>query len=341
MKINKWNLLTIFTFIVCLLFIAGCGGKAPVADKKPTETKPSATAAQKQVYFATGTPGGVYQILGAGMAKIINEKNPGINLVATTPAQITQTPKILDSGDAMLGIGMACMMDRARKGEVEFRGQKYEKVVPIMGMYDNAMIYVTLKGSPINDFKQVSGKVFATTASNVVQIKALLSAAGEDPSKTKFRVMSYQQAAEALSDNNADVAVLTGYPKNGLVDSLSSTKGAQFLTIDQETRANFDKQNPLWKMMETPAGTYTGQTLPAVGPTYYTVLFANANADEKTIYNIVKTVIENNKEIGTIHPAGKDIKLETTKRYLENNIIDIKLLHPGAIKYFKEKGIIK
>ena len=68
MKINKWNLLTIFTFIVCLLFIAGCGGKAPVADKKPTETKPSATAAQKQVYFATGTPGGVYQILGANEA---------------------------------------------------------------------------------------------------------------------------------------------------------------------------------------------------------------------------------------------------------------------------------
>ncbi len=340
MKLNRKGLFVAAAFLVISVVTWGCGGSS--GKSTPDKQTPGPAGSQKkQVYFATGTPGGVYQILGAGMAKIINENVSGVSMVATTPAQITQTPKLLDSGEAMIGIGMACMMDRARKGEVEFKGQKYEKVVPIMGMYDNGMVYVVLKDSPLQDIKDVVGKIFATTASNVVQIKSLLQAAGEDPSKQNFRVMSYQQATESLSDGNADVAVLTGYPKNGQIDQLASTKGVRFLAIDPKTRANFDQAYPLWRMMETPAGTYSGQTAAAIGPTYYTVLFANANADEQTIYNIVKTIIEHNKEITAIHPAGKDITLETTKRYIQYKIIDVQRMHPGAVRYFKEKGVIR
>lgn len=334
------GLLLVIGLLIISLVTFGCGGsteKTPAAKQVPA----GANTQGKQTYFATGTPGGVYQILGAGMAKIINENVPGTNFVATTPAQATQTPKLVDSGDALLGIGMACMMDRARKGEVEFKGQHYEKVVPVMGMYDNGMVYVVPKDSPLQNIRDVVGKVFATTASNVVQIKALVKASGEDPSKVNFRVMSYQQGAEALSDGNVAVAVLTGYPKNGQVDQLASTKGIRFLTIDEQTRAAFDRDNPLWKIMQTPAGTYSGQTTAAFGPTYYTILYANANADEQLIYNVVKAIIEHNKEIAAIHPAGKDITPETTKRYIDNNIIDTKRMHPGAIRYFKEKGVIK
>ncbi|MCX5908715.1 MAG: hypothetical protein NTY64_16445 [Deltaproteobacteria bacterium] len=94
-------------------------------------------------------------------------------------------------------------------------------------------------------------------------------------------------------------------------------------------------------MGQTPANTYTGQTKPAWSPAYYTVLYGSADANPEMIYQIVKAILENTSEIAVIHPAGKYITVETTKRYIESKIIDPTRLHPGAARYFREKGIIK
>jgi uncharacterized protein len=299
-------------------------------------------AEKKLVRISSGSAGGVYQILGSGMAKIISEYSTNLDVTAITPANINQVPALMQSGQTVAGIGMADMMDRALKGTGEYKGKKFDKVLTLLGMYDNLMGYVALKNSSITKFKEIQGKrVAVPSASTKSQVEAVVKAAGLDPNKVTWRFMSYQEGAEALSDGNVDIGTFTSFPKSGLIDQMVSTKGINFLEIDEKTLQTFDRDNPLWKMGQTPANTYTGQTKGAWGPAYYTILYGSADADPEMIYQIVKAILDHNSDLAAIHPAGKYITPETTKRYIDNKVIDPAGLHPGAARYFKEKGIIK
>lgn len=330
--------LLILTMITSIM--TGCKKDGNTDVNVPKDNTPKK---KEQMYFATGTPGGVYQMLGTGMAKIINENIDGIELVATTPAQIAQAPAMIQNKEAMLGIGMACMFSRAVDGIDEFEGDPHTDLVQIMGMYDNVMSFVVLGNSPMNSINDINEKtVIGSTATNVILTKALIKEMGTvDPEKLDFRVMSYQQGAEALGDGSIDMVILTGYPKNGTLDSIATLKGAKLLEIDDDTRAKFDKTNVKWKMNMVPAGTYKGQDKDSWGPTIYTVLYGHRDLSEELVYNIIKTTIDNVEELTLIHPAGSGIVNETTSRYINDGIMEESEMHPGAVKYFKEIGAIK
>lgn len=332
---RKRFFITAFSVVTAMALLVGCGN----ADKKD-EKKAVTPSAKRQVYFATGTPGGVYQILGAGMAKVVNDKNIGIEMVATTPAQIAQAPTMIQSGNAAYAIGMACMFERAFNAEEEFKDKPHKKLTQVLAMYDNSQSYLALKNSPFNLVTDIVGKPFAATATNVILIKAVLSAGGVDPSNLPIKVMSYQQSAEALGDGVVASTTLTGFPKNGTLDSLATTKGVKLLNMTAEHRAAFDKKHPLWKTTFVPKGTYTGVDYDAWGPTIYTVMYTSSDASEADVYNVTKAIIENSAEIAKVHPAGKDMVLETTKRYIKDGLMKVDRMHPGAVKYFKEKGVI-
>ncbi|MCX5908714.1 MAG: hypothetical protein NTY64_16440 [Deltaproteobacteria bacterium] len=132
-------------------------------------------AEKKLVRISSGSAGGVYQILGSGMAKIISERAPDLDVTAITPANINQVPQLMQSGQTVAGIGMADMMDRALNGTGEYKGKKYDKVLPLFGMYDNLMAYVALKSSSITKFKEIQGKRAAVpSAATKSQVEAVV-----------------------------------------------------------------------------------------------------------------------------------------------------------------------
>jgi TRAP transporter TAXI family solute receptor len=301
-----------------------------------------ASAEKKLVRISSGTAGGNYQILGAGMAKVINEHVPALDVTAITPTNINQVPHLMQSGQTAAGIGMADMMDRAIHGTGEYKGKKFDKVLPLLGMVDYYNAFVALKNSSLTQFTQVYGKrMTVSSAATKSLAEAVVRAAGLDPLKVTWRFMSHQQGAEALADGNVDIGIFSTFPKSGLVDQMASTKGINFLEIEEKTRRTFDQDNPLWKMGQTPANTYINQPKPTWGPGYYTVFYGSADTNPETIYLMVKAILENYSEIAAIHPAAKYITIETTKRYIEAGIIDPTRIHPGAARYFKEKGVIK
>lgn len=333
---KKAMLLTGIMLTGTLLFV-GCG--ASKEQKTPQKDAPSG---KQQAYFTTGTPGGVFQLLGTGMAKIINEKVSGLEVVPTTPAQMQQTASMLETGKAKLGIGMLCMFERAYDGVEEYAGKPHTKLRQVVGMYDNVFAYVVMKGNnKINGIDDFPGKTMATTAANITSTMAVVKAAGYEPKTVKYRSMSYNQSMEALSDGTADLSMMTGFPKNGGLDSLASTRGIRLMGLNDTTRAKFDKDNPNSRCLPVPAGTYAGQDKEIWGPVVYSALYASIDMPEEQVYQITKAIIENNLEISKIHPAGKDITLGTTKRYLESNLMKPERMHPGAVRYFKEQGVIK
>jgi TRAP transporter TAXI family solute receptor len=341
MKKVKSVFVKVVLLILALLMISCSGQTTP--SETPQESQQQSPS-QKQVFFSSGTPGGVYQMLGAGMARIINEQTEGFELVAMNPAQMAQAPAMLQSGEVSLSIGMACMFERAYAGVDEFEnGPPMDQLVQVAGMYDNVYGITALAGSPLETIEDITEEtIIGSTATNYITAQALVNVVGKyDPNKIDYRTMSYAQAIEALGDGNTDMSILTAFPYNGNLDSLVVTKGVKFLTMPEDIRLKFDQMYPRWKTQILPANTYEGQTEDIYGPTIYTVLYARKDVPDEVIYNIIKACIENVDELALIHPSGQYFTNETTKRYLEEGIMELERMHPGAVKFFQDVGVIE
>lgn len=343
---KKWKKF-VCLFGAMAMLLSACGptsepGSANSKDPNPAASTPANVPGNRaQTLFGTGTPGGVYEILGTGMVNILNQHLTDVEMVAVSPAQVQQLPAMLQSGEASIGIGMACMFERAYNGEQEYTGAAQKDLVQLCGMYDNIFGIITLKGSSINSVEDINeSTVIASTATNNFVMHELVKAAGKiDPEKMDYRVMSYAQAAEALGDGNADVIILTAYPYNGTLDSVASTKGVKFLSMTEETRNHYNEANPRNLMQAVPANTYAGQTEEHWAPTVYTVLYANKNVADNVIYETISTLIDNVDELALSHPSGAGLTLETTQRYLTDGVMSLERMHPAAVKYFADNGV--
>ena len=95
------------------------------------------------------------------------------------------------------------------------------------------------------------------------------------------------------------------------------------------------KKQPYYAMVQLPANTYKGQTAPVDTLAVLAIWAAHAELSEQTAYEVTKALYENVDALGQVHPKGKEIGLKTA---LQSISIP---LHPGAEKYYREKGLIK
>ncbi|MGM8212917.1 TAXI family TRAP transporter solute-binding subunit [Virgibacillus sp. W0430] len=321
-----------FTLIIVLL-VSACGNDNSSSGEKSGETLSGA--------FATGSSGGAYNLIGGGMLKVINENSEKIHLNATTPPSVSQTPQSLEDGQAVLGLGMVDMMERAMAGEGEF-DTKLEKIQPVMALYDNVMSIVVLEDSELTNVNELKGlKVGVASESTKDATAALLEEAGISESDITWEYLPYTEMVEAMKDNNIDAGIYTAFPKSGLLEELASTRGIKILDIDKEATDSFNEKHPLWATTKIPKGTYPGVDEDKYFYSYYTVLYTHNDVSEDHIYEITKNLIENNSEVAAAHPGGESITLEKNAEYIERGIIDPDKLHPGAKKYFEENGVIE
>ena len=104
---KKWTKF-VCLFAAMAILLSACGpasepGPAESKDPNPAASTPANVPGNRtQTLFGTGTPGGVYEILGTGMVNILNQHLTDTEMVAVTPAQIQQLPAMLQSGEASI-----------------------------------------------------------------------------------------------------------------------------------------------------------------------------------------------------------------------------------------------
>jgi hypothetical protein len=320
-----------------VLLITACGEEDATAEESNGD---GGSDEQLSGALATGSSGGAYNVLGGGMLSVINENTENINLNATTPPSVSQTPRSLHDGEAVLGIGMMDMMQRAEEGVGEF-DEPLDNLVPVLGMYDNIMSLLVLEDSDVTNVNELEGLIVGVASESTKDATAaFVEASGIDESEIRWEYLPYPEMTEALKDGNIDAGVYTGYPRNSLLEELAGTHGFKFLSIDEDARNAFDEEYPLWASSVIPGGTYPGVDEDFYFFSYFTVLYTNNDVSEQHIYDITKALLENNDDIAQVHPAGEDMTLEKSEEYIERGIIDADKLHPGAKKYFEEQGIL-
>jgi TRAP transporter TAXI family solute receptor len=293
----------------------------------------------QNISIATGGTGGVYYPMGGGMAAVLSKHVPGMQATAEVTGGSVDNLKLIGSGKPYVALSMSDAAQDAFRGEDKFKGNKVA-VRTLMVLYPNRMHVVTIEGKGITKFADLKGKRVSTgspgSATEPMAFR-LIEAAGMDKDKDlKRERLGVAESVNALKDGKIDAFFWVGGLPTAAVSDLANTPGTKIRMIDHAelVPAMNKKYGNLYVQDSIPKDTYKGMEADNKQATVQNILVANESMDEKTAYNIVKTMFDKKADIVAVHKEAENFKLENQKK----DATPVPW-HPGAVKYFAEKGV--
>jgi len=290
--------------------------------------------------IATGGTGGVYYPLGGGMAAVLSKYVSGMQATAEVTGGSVANLQLIGTGKPYLAMTMVDAGIDALKGQDKFTG-KPVPVRTLMVMYPNRMHVVTIEGTGITKMADLKGKRVSTgsggSATEVMAFR-VIEAAGLDKDKDMKRErLGVAESTAALKDRKIDAYFWVGGLPTAAVSDLANSPGVKIKMVDHADLVGKmnQKYGQLYVQDRIPKETYKGMDADNRQATVMNLLVANQNMDEKTAYNIVKAVFEHRDELIRVHKEAENFKLENQKTAAAGGIP----WHPGALRYFKEKGV--
>lgn len=298
-----------------------------------------AAAAQPQrLSIATGGTGGVYYPLGGGLANVISKSLPGIEATAEVTSASVDNIKLVGAGKADVAFTLA---DTAADG---FNGVgKFKEKVPVRALavlYANKSQWVTVEGTGVQRIQDLKGRRISTGApgsgTETIALR-ILEAYGMNPEKDVTREkLSVAESVNALKDRKIDAFFWSGGVPTAAVTDLAATPGMKIKLIDHADAipALVKKYGPLYVKGTIPAGSYPGQAKDAQVADVWNLLVVSEKMDEKLAHDLAKAVFEHQKELAGVHAEAKNLDL--SRQYEIGSPVPF---HPGAARYFSEKGL--
>src|SRR5687767_2303269 len=299
----------------------------------------AATAQAQNVSIATGGTGGVYYPLGGGMAAVLSKYVDGMQATAEVTGGSVANLQLIATGKPYIALSMTDAAQDAMKGVDKFQG-KPVPVRTLMILYPNRMHVVTIEGTGIKTMKDLKGKRVSTgsggSATEVMAFR-VIEAAGMDKDKDMKRErLGVAESVNALKDRKIDAFFWVGGLPTAAVTDLANSPGVKIRMIDiaDLVPAMTKKYGNIYIKDVIDKSVYKGMEADNQAATVTNLLVVHQNMDDKTAYNIVKAVFDHRDELIRVHKEAENIKLENQKT--EASSIP---WHPGAIKFFAEKGI--
>jgi len=299
----------------------------------------SLSASAQNISIATGGTGGVYYPMGGGIAAALSKYVPGMQATAEVTGGSVDNLKLVGSGKPYVGFTMADAGQDAFKGEDKFKGNKVA-LKTLAVLYPNRMHVVSIEGRGISKMSDLKGKRVSTgspgSATEVMAFR-LIEAAGMDKDKDlKRERLGVAESVNAIKDGKIDAFFWVGGLPTAAVNDLANTPGTKLKMIDHadlvpamnKTWGNLYVEDTITK------DVYKGMDADNKQATVMNILVAHESMDEKTAYNIVKTIFERRDDLVAVHKESANIKLENQKASASPIPF-----HPGAAKYLAEKGV--
>ena len=297
------------------------------------------TTHAQNISIATGGTGGVYYPLGGGLAAALSKHVAGMQATAEVTGGSVDNLKLVGSGKPYVGFTMTDAAQDAFRGEDKFKSGKVA-LKTLMVLYPNRMHIASVEGRGISKMSDLKGKRVSTgspgSATEVMAFR-IIEAAGLDKDKDMKRErLGAAESVNAIKDGKIDAFFWVGGLPTAAVTDLANTPGNKLKMIDHsETVAAMNKKYGNLYVEDTiTKDVYRGMDTDNKQATVMNILVAHESMDEKTAYNIVKTIFDKRADLIAVHKEAMNFKLENQKA----NASPIPF-HPGAIKYFAEKGI--
>ena len=300
-------------------------------------------AATKYVAIGTGSITGVYYPAGGAICRLINRgrKEHGIRCSVESTGGSVSNLNAIRNGGIDFGIVQSDWQYHAYKGTGFFADQKpFKELRSVFSLYTETFTIAVLEKSGIKKIDEIVGKRvnFGPQGSGMnATMEVLMEVKGW--TKASFAAVNYLQPAEqpkALCEGKIDVMIYAAGNPNGVLQEAAQTCKVRILSIDRETIDKLIKSNSFYAQAVIPGGVYAGNpnSIETFGVKASVVTSEKASLD--VVYNMTKAVFENFDNLKTLHPVFSSLKKESMVK--EGNSAPI---HPGAMKYFKEAGLLK
>lgn len=326
MNIKKLFIIT----MVIMMFSTGCGGNIREVGGGETITINIPTAA---------TTGALYP-LGSSIANLWTNELDYVKASAQASNGGIDNLNLLHSGEAQVSMAVTSIMYESFNGEGTFEGRPNDKLRVISGLYYNPNQVVVSKESGINSLKDIEGKNFAAGApgsTTEVETKLHLQEAGINyPEGLKAQFVGFTEAIDLMRNKQLDGAwIMAGLP-TAAVTEITTTAGGKLISIEDDVIIKLQEKYPWYGKFTISAGTYSGQDEDITTTAIKMAIFTTADLSEDVVYDLTKTFWENIDTLKETNNALKDMKVEDAVEDLAGLP-----LHDGAIKYYKEIGILE
>ncbi len=292
-------------------------------------------SALAELTFTTGGTSGTYYAFGGVLAQYITDHSD-VAVTAVAGEGSAANIDMLDMGFAQLGFVQSDVAYYAYNGInfEQYEGNPINSFTALAALYNETVQLVTCNPE-IKSMEDLKGKnVSIGAAGSGVYFNAMDFLAAYDMTIDDInpQYLSFGDSAEALKDGKIDAGfVVAGAPTTAVVD-LCSTKGAYLVGVDEEHIAKLKELNGAYTECTIPAGTYAGIDEDITTVAVKAIMIANGDVTDDEAYTIVSTIFENTADIAAAHAKGLELNLE----YASECGLPY---HPGAAKYFAEKGI--
>lgn len=300
----------------------------------------SAASADQFISIGTGGVTGVYYPTGGAICRLVNKdrKEHGIRCSAESTGGSVYNINTVRAGELEFGVAQSDWQYHAYHGTSQFAEQgAFEKERAVFSVHPEPFTLIVQKGSGIAKFEDLKGKkVNVGNAGSGMRAttEVVMDAFGMKMEDFALAAeLKGAEMAQALCDGKIDAMIYTvGHPAAAVTEA-ATTCDVELVSV---TGAPIDKlvaENPYYRVATIPGGMYKGTdadvTTFGVGATFIT----SADVSDEVVYTVVKAVFDNFDAFKKLHPAFSNLK--------EEEMIKDGLsapLHPGAVKYYKERG---
>jgi TRAP transporter TAXI family solute receptor len=267
-------------------------------------------------------------------AQVISSKT-NINLTVTASGGSIENARLLGSNENEFALIQTDVNHYALSGTELFAGKPIKNFSAITAIYPEMVQIVVTKNSGIKSVLDMKNKkvcVGAAGSGYEVAARQVLAAHNMSYDDVDERFLAPAEAKNALQDGQIDAFFLcSGYP-NANVTELSLTGKIEVLTIDPDHIKKMVQMYPFYSPFTTPDDQYNlGHSITSVS--VMAMFVARNDIPEDEVYAVIKALYENLGELRQLNTRANHISLEGAFRGINGNV------HPGAVKYFKEKGI--
>jgi len=270
---------------------------------------------------------------------VLSKSLPNVQATAEVTGGSVDNLKLIGTGQSELGFTMADAALDALKGQDKFKNNKVG-LQALLVVYPNRMHVVTVEGTGINTMADLKGKRVSTgspgSATEVMAFR-VIEAAGLDKDKDMTRErLGVAESVNAIKDRKIDAFFWVGGIPTAAVTDLAATPGLKLKLIDHADTV--DKMNAkygkLYSASKIKAGSYPGYDKDNSITEVWNLIVTGDKMSNDDAYTIVKTLVEKKADIVAVHKEAESFTLDNQVQ--ERSPIPF---HPGALKYFKEKGI--
>ena len=313
-----------------------------------TAAEADAQSKRRFIAIGTGGPTGVYFATGNAICQMVHKgaaegrksgRKHGIRCSAPSTGGSNYNIGQIKQGELDFGVAQSDWQYHAFNGSNRYKGKAFKKLRAVFSVHPEPFQIIVGKNSNIKTWDDLKGKrvnIGNPGSGQRGTMEVLMKAHGIDKSAFKVATeLTSTEQSKALCDGKIDAYGYTVGVPNAGVSIATDGCGAKIISLNGGVEKKLVGQNPFYAFATIPKGTYktSGSDVTTFG--VKATFVTTADTPDDVVYEVVRSVFENIEDFRRLHPAFRNLD---PKRMTTDGLSAP--LHAGAVKYFKEKGLM-